>query len=65
MEVFAAIAPYRTSGFEQCEYSSRKWCSTVQKEWNPACSPSTACSSVFLYAACSLPSVNGFATGIS
>ena len=30
-----------------------------------ACSPSTACSSVFLYAACSLPSVNGFATGIS
>ena len=31
----AAIAPYSTSGFEQCEYSSRKWCSTVQNAWKP------------------------------
>ena len=46
--VRAAMAPYSTSGFEQCEYSSRKWCSTVQKEWNPIWSPRIACSSVSL-----------------
>ena len=46
--VWAAIAPYSASGAEQWEYSSRKWCSTVQNELNPACSPWTAWAMVFL-----------------
>ncbi len=45
--VRAAMAPYRTSGFEQCEYSCRKWCSTVQNACQPWRSPAMACSSVF------------------
>jgi hypothetical protein len=57
--------PYRISGFEQCENSSRKWCSTVHRLWKPACSPSTACSTTFLYASCSLWRLHGRATGIS
>ena len=57
--------PYSTSGLEQCEYSSRKWCSTVQKEWKPIRSPSFACSIVFRYASYSERGPHGFATGIS
>ncbi len=60
-----AMAPYSTSGLEQCEYSSRKWCSTVQNEWKPIVSPNAACSMVFLYARCSLFSFHGRGTGIS
>ena len=63
--VTAEMCPYSTSGFEQCEYSSRKWCSTVQKLWKPTASPSFTCSIVFRYASSSLVFVQGFATGIS
>ena len=63
--VRAAMAPYSTSGLEQCEYSSRKWCSTVQMLWNPMRSPRIACSSVCWYARYSLSAFHGRATGIS
>ena len=60
-----AIAPYRTSGLEQCEYSCRKWCSTVQKACQPNLSPAMASSKVFWYALSSLSSSQGRGTGIS
>ncbi len=59
------MAPYKTSGFEQCEYSCRKWCSTVQNACQPWRSPAMACSSVFWYAMSSLSSSHGRGTGIS
>ena len=46
--VWAAHAVRKTSGAEQCEYSSRKWCSTAQTEWKPSSSASRTCSSAFM-----------------
>ena len=42
--VRAATAVRKISGAEQCEYSTRKWCSTAHTEWNPRLSASTDCS---------------------
>lgn len=42
--VLAATAVRKISGAEQCEYSTRKWCSTAQTEWNPSRSARTDCS---------------------
>ena len=42
--VLAASAARNTSEAEQCEYSSRKWCSTAQAWWMPSLSANTTCS---------------------
>ena len=46
-------------GSSSGEYSSRKWCSTVQNACQPSASPATACSSVFWYARRSLSASHG------
>ena len=51
-----------TSGAEQCEYSSRKWCSTHHTESKPSSSATRACSSAFRYTWDSIPGVNGRGT---
>ena len=43
--VCAATAASTTSGAEQCEYSSRKWCSTAHTQSKPSSSARRACSS--------------------
>ena len=45
--VCIAIAVRNTSGAEQCEYSSRKWCSTAHAWSNPSSSATRACSRQF------------------
>src|SRR5215216_3072214 len=43
--VCMAQAVKNSSGAEECEYSSRKWCSTHHTEWKPSSSASRTCSS--------------------
>src|SRR3954452_922632 len=63
--VCAATAASTTSGAEQCEYSSRKWCSTAHTKSNPSSSARRACSSALWKTAASTPAVNGRGVDIS
>src|SRR5262245_46803061 len=63
--VCAATAASTTSGEEQCEYSSRKWCSTAQTQSKPSSSASRACSSAWWNTPASPAAVNGRGVDIS
>ena len=43
--VFWATAERKTSGAEEIEYPSKKWCSTSQTWWKPSSSARQICSS--------------------
>ena len=49
-------AARNTSGADECEYSSRKWCSTSQTVSKPSLSANSNCSSAFWNSSCSEPS---------
>ena len=53
--VCIAHAVRNSSGAEQCEYSSRKWCSTAHTVSKPSSSASRTCSSAFSYTVRSTP----------
>ena len=57
--VLAASADRNTSDAEQCEYSSRKWCSTAQAWWMPNRSASSTCSMASCTRRISAPSSHG------
>ena len=63
--VCIAQAVRKSSGAEQCEYSSRKWCSTAQTVSKPSSSASRTCSSAFSYTCRSTPGANGRGTDSS
>src|SRR5262245_10409799 len=63
--VCAATAASTTSGAEQCEYSSRKWCSTAQTQSKPSASARRACSRASRKTLDSTPASNGRGTDIS
>ena len=60
--VCAATAVRKTSGAGQCEYSSKKWCSTAQTWSNPSSSATRHCSSALWYVSHSLARLNGRGT---
>src|SRR5262249_1199956 len=60
--VCMAQAVRKSSGAEQCEYSSRKWCSTTHTASNPSSSATRACSSAFSNTRRSPSPVNGRGT---
>ena len=57
--VRAAQAARNTSGAEQCEYSSRKWCSTAQATSMPTSSATSTCSIASAISRCSEPGAQG------
>ena len=63
--VCMAAAAKNNSGAEECEYSSRKWCSTTQTWSKPSSSASLACSSALKIASFSCARVKGRGTDIS
>ena len=63
--VCIATAVRNNSGAEQCEYSSRKWCSTAQTVSNPSSSASRACSRALRYTDCSSRRPSGRGTDSS
>jgi hypothetical protein len=48
-----------TSGADEWEYSSRKWCSTHHTQSNPSSSARRACSSALWYTCRSTPGAKG------
>ena len=63
--VCMAHAVRNSSGAEQCEYSSRKWCSTAHTLLKPSESARRTCSSAFMYTCRSFSRVNGRGTDSS
>ncbi|WBL36159.1 hypothetical protein O0235_00620 [Tepidiforma flava] len=63
--VTIAHAVRNTSGAEQWEYSSRKWCSTAHTWSKPSSSASFTCSRQFWYTSYSVVGPHGRGTEIS
>ena len=60
--VCIATAVRNSSGADECEYSSRKWCSTTHAHSKPSASATRACSSAFTITSRSRSGLNGRGT---